>query len=69
MARRAARSTQAADTDPHGTGKPAIPPEGATTVPQSPWMAWGHPDAVYCPDCGRTAIGRMVHGEHAKGQK
>jgi hypothetical protein len=69
MARRA-RTAEAADTDPHGTGKP-IPPEGATTVPQAPYPGIypGHPDATYCPDCGRIALGDMVHGDHAKGKK
>lgn len=67
MARRSA--AKAADTDPHGTEK--IPAEGATTVPQAPYPGIypGHPDATYCPDCGRVAIGDLVHGPHEKAKK
>jgi hypothetical protein len=65
MATRSKKATQAADTDPHGAGKPDIPAEGDTTVPVGPFPgSFGHPDAVYCPECGRTAIGRMIHGPH-----
>ena len=65
MARRA--TTAKSDTDTHDevTGQvPSAPP------PVAPFpVAWGHPDAVYCADCGRTAIGRMKHGPHTEKKK
>ena len=64
MARRATTAKEL-DTDPHGTGKPA--PDAVPVAPY-PGSLPGHPDAAYCPDCGRIAVGRMIHGPHTKGK-
>jgi len=61
----ARRRTTAADTTAHDTVTGQPPSAPGAPSPVNPG-AFGHPDAVYCPDCGRTAIGRMAHGPHEK---
>jgi len=54
------------ETEPQGTGKPV---ETAKPVAPYPGSLPGHPDATYCPDCGRIAVGDLVHGPHEKAKK